>query len=353
MSEELNIATRRTRISQYDFREFAPHIHFGTASDRYAGWIGQIYPETLRSEIQNRSKRLGGKTYTERLVPVASVRHYFRHFDVLELDFPFYRPLLSSEGDPSPSFFVLEQYAEHAPPAARFIVKAPQTFFARKLRRRSTGGAPAYIENPDFLNAAAYRQQFHEPALAILGDRLTGILFEQEYQKVSESPSPGDNVAELEAFFGKWPGRVQAHIELRSEHLLTPLYFDWLAERGIGFVFSHWTWLPPIRRQWELCGGRFTARNGEAVIRLLTPLNVRYADAYANSFPFERAKPSISESDMGKRMVLDTTALAFQAGAQKALLNIICNNRAWGNAPMLAQTIAERILREEQRRKQT
>ena len=43
-------------------------------------------------------------------------------------------------------------------------------------------------------------------------------------------------------------------------------------------------------------------------------------------------------------MILDVTALAFQAHKQGAVLNIIANNRAWGNSPALAQAIAYRII---------
>ena len=64
---------------------------------------------------------------------------------------------------------------------------------------------------------------------------------------------------------------------------MVPPYFAWLEDRGLGFVFSHWTWLPPLRKQWELCGSRFTAANRHVVARLLTPLHLKYADAYAQA----------------------------------------------------------------------
>ena len=92
---------RRAALDRYDFRDLHPRLRFGTASDRYAGWIGQIYPEESASAVKSRTRRLGGRTFTERQLPVASVRHYFEHFDVLELDFTFYRPLLEEDGEPS------------------------------------------------------------------------------------------------------------------------------------------------------------------------------------------------------------------------------------------------------------
>ncbi|ARA92575.1 hypothetical protein AWN76_004920 [Rhodothermaceae bacterium RA] len=344
-----SVDARRARLEAFDLRQIHPHVRFGTASDRYAGWIGQIYPTSYADRVTSRKRALGGQTFEERMLPVESVAHYFEHFEVLELDFTFYRPLHEADGTPTNNAFVLEQYATHAPPEARFLLKAPQVFFSRTLRR-SRDGRVRYEDNPAYLDAAAYTRQFHEPARAILGDRLIGVIFEQAYQRVADSPPPEAMIAELDAFFRDVPDDVQAHLELRSEHLLVPPYFAWLADRGLGFVFSHWTWLPPLRTQWRLCGGSFSARNDEAVVRLLTPRNVKYAEAYARAYPFDRPVPAISASREGVEMVLDTTALVFQAEAQQARLHVIANNRAWGNAPDLARTIGHRILDEEVRR---
>ncbi len=338
-------AERRRAAEAYDFRPAHPHLRVGTASDRYAGWIGQIYPEG--TSVSTRKRTLGGKPFEEGKVPVESVRDYFEHFSVLEIDFTFYRPLLEDDGEPaSSSFFPLQKYAEHAPSDAVFLLKAPQQFFARTLRRGS-----GFEANADFLDAEGYVRRFHEPAQKLLGERLGGVLFQQEYQRVGSSPGSEENVEALDEFFRQLPeGGPQAHLELRSEHLLTEGYFDWLARRGLGFVFSHWTWLPPIREQWRRCGERFTAADGQAIARLLTPRNMKYADAYAEAHPFDKPVPALSETPEARDMVLDATALVFQAEAQNAMLNLICNNRAWGNAPDLARAAVGRVLDEEEKR---
>ena len=344
-----SIAARRERVAYCDVREVHPHLLFGTASDRYAGWIGQVYPESYEAEVTSRPRKLGDRTFEERTLPVASVADYFARFGVLEIDFTFYRPLRTAEGEPTPNYYVLKEYAEAAPAEALFLLKAPQVFFARTLRR-SRGGDVRYDDNPDFLHAEAYTRQFHEPALELLEDRITGILFEQAYQRVGDSPDPEENIAELDGFFTAIPADVQPHLELRSEHLLVPPYFDWLASRGLGHVFSHWTWLPPIRQQWKRCGGRFTAGDGTAVARLVTPREMKYAESYAKAYPFDKPVPALAETQQAREMVLDAVALTFQAEAQDALLYVVANNRAWGNAPALAQAIAYRVLDEEEKR---
>ena len=336
-------AEARSKAAEFDFRNFSDAIRFGTASDRYAGWIGQIYPESYRSELSTRSRKLGGKKYQENTLPIRSVADYFDHFEILEIDFTYYRPLLNPDLTPSSNSFVLEQYASAAPDEARFLLKAPQQFFTRTLRR-SRDGETTYVENEDFLNASAYIKQFIEPAKAILGDRLAGIILEQSYQRVSDSPPPEQHIAEMDGFFKDLPNDIQSHLEIRSPHLLTPQYFAWLASNGIGFVFSHWTWLPPIREQWKLCGQIFTAADQNAIIRLLTPLRLTYARAYEQAYPFDKPVDAIANSKAGRDMILDVTALAFQANQQDVVLNVIANNRAWGNSPNLAQAVAYRII---------
>ncbi len=343
------IQERRSRAENYVFRHNHPQLRFGTASERYACWICQIYPEKYRKQISSRRRSLGGNVYEERRVPIESVADYFQHFDVLEIDFTFYRPLTDENGVPTTNHITLERYAEHAPSNAEFLLKAPQTFSARKLRR-SEKGRTRYVENPEYLDASRYVTTFQEPAVQILGSRLRGVIFEQEYQRVSESPAPDHNIEELDRFFAAVPTEIQTHIELRSAHLLVPQYFDWLETRGIGFVFSHWTWLPPLRKQWRMCGERFTAADNQVVARLLTPLDVSYADAYARTHPFDRVVDEVAGTRQANNMLMDTTALAFQAEANERTLYVIANNRAWGNAPALARAVAERILREEEKR---
>lgn len=324
-------------LERYDFRNLHPAVRFGTASDRYAGWIGQIYPEGAYP-VSSRSRRLGGATYQERQVPIASVVDYFEHFDCLELDFTFYRPLLEADGGNGTNYFVLQNYADAAPAHARFFVKAPQLYAARRIR--SSGGFEA---NERYLDVEGYRERFLVPCTEVLGDRLAGVIFEQEYQRKAESPSEEEHIAVLDAFFSALPASPQTHLEMRSEHLITPRYVDWLRDRGLGFVFSHWTWLPSLKEQWRRLEG-FPARDGLAVARLLTPRRVPYEKAYALGYPFDRSVPELAEDPSVRAMIEETTALMFKAIELGSVLNILVNNRAYGNAPELSREIAGRFL---------
>ncbi len=94
-------------IRNFPFRDLPQNILIGTASDRYAGWIGQIYTSGRHEKgITRRSHKVGDKNFTEETLPVESVAEYFEHFPILEIDYTFYRPLLESKGSPVSNFHV-------------------------------------------------------------------------------------------------------------------------------------------------------------------------------------------------------------------------------------------------------
>jgi hypothetical protein len=63
-----------SRSKSFFFRELQPKISIGTASDRYAGWIGQIYSAgRYEKGITRRSHKVGDKIFTEETLPVESV----------------------------------------------------------------------------------------------------------------------------------------------------------------------------------------------------------------------------------------------------------------------------------------
>lgn len=131
-------------VDDFRFRGLHPHLLLGTASDRYAGWIGQIYtPGRYDGRMTRRSKTVAGKTYAEEVLPVESVEEYFEHFPVLELDYTFYRPLLTADGRPTENHHLLERYREHLKEGDRLLLKAPQEVFARMLPRQGT-----FVPNP-------------------------------------------------------------------------------------------------------------------------------------------------------------------------------------------------------------
>ena len=125
-------------LDTFRFRDLDPKIYLGTASDRYAGWLGQIYTkERYQGRITRRNHTVGGKSFTEEVLPVGSVEEYFEHFSVLEIDHTFYRPLLETEGKPTQNYHVLRKYRQYMSKNDHLILKVPQMITAQKLRRGS------------------------------------------------------------------------------------------------------------------------------------------------------------------------------------------------------------------------
>lgn len=318
-------------IDAFRFRDLHPLLFLGTASDRYAGWLGQIYTrEWYAGGITRRTKKVGGKAFVEEVLPVASVREYFEHFRALELDFTFYMPLRDMNGDPTRVFHLLETYCRHLQDGDRLVLKAPQVIFAKHLYRGS-----GRVENESYLNPHVFIRQFYEPAVALLNPWLHAIVFEQEYQRKDSRTPPGETAAALETFFKAIPEDDRYHVELRTEALLTGPVFEVLKTYGVGQVLSHWTWLPPLSRQFSMGGKRFFNQKS-AMIRLMTPRDMRYEDAYARAHPFN----ALIKGMQTPGMVEDTQRMIATAMDAGTPITVIVNNRAAGNAPLLARQIA-------------
>ncbi|RLB22366.1 MAG: DUF72 domain-containing protein [Deltaproteobacteria bacterium] len=323
-------------IERFDFRSIHPKVLIGTASDRYAGWLGQIYsPQKCMGRIKRRTKRVGGKSFMEEVLPVDSVQEYFEHFGVLELDFTFYAPIKDNQGKPARNYHNLRSYSQYLKEGDKLILKVPQAFFAKKLWQ-----GKVFATNPAYLDADAFKRQFYEPALELVEPWLHGMLFEQEYLRKQDRPAPSQVARELDQFFGSIPQDSRYHVELRTESFLCPELFHVFEDHGVGQVLSHWTWLPSLRRQFNLSGKRFFNASGDLIIRLMTPRGMRYEDAYGKAHPFDKLIDGMLQGSM----VRDTVDLAREAIDHGIRPNIIINNRAGGNAPLIAQKVARSFM---------
>jgi hypothetical protein len=130
------------------------------------------------------------------------------------------------------------------------------------------------------------------------------------------------------------------HLELRTDLYLRDQVFEVMQKHGVGQILSQWTWLPPLRKQLAKADGRFFSAGNECVIRLLTPLGMRYEDSYVRAYPFDK----LVEGMLEPGMVLETVEILKTAVEKGIMVNLIINNRAGGNAPLIAQEIAEKLI---------
>ena len=336
MNETINNTAKNTRrIERFQFRDLGPNILLGTASDRYAGWIGQIYTkERYEGGISRRTKTVGGKSFVEKTMPVESVEEYFEHFPVLEIDYTFYSPLLDEDGKPTRTFHVLKRYRQYMKANDRMILKVPQAISAQKIHR---GGK--YVENETYLNPDIFIQQFYEPAIEILGPIFNGMIFEQEYQRKQDRVPVKKMAEDLNRFFEAIPVDNRYHIELRTEAYLSFPVFKVLEKHGVGQVLSHWTWLPSLRKQLTKAGNRVFNSGRQRIIRLMTPIGMRYKDAYAKAHPFDKLVEGMLQSEM----VFEAASFMKEATENGIETSILINNRAGGNAPIIAQRVVEQF----------
>jgi uncharacterized protein YecE (DUF72 family) len=320
----------------FHFRHIHPNVFIGTASDRYAGWVRQIYSEArFGTTASARPKTVGGKSFEEKVLPVESVEEYFQHFSVLELDFTFYNLLLDKELRPTQNYHVLRTYGKYLNKDDHLILKVPQVIFAQKLWR---GGK--FSQNPDYLNPDIFTHQFYAPAVDLLGSAISGFIFEQEYQQKKDRGTSDEYAAALREFLGSIPQDDRYHMETRTESYLREPYFRVLEKYGVGQVLSHWTWLPPLKRQFALSRQRFLNGGNQSIVRLMTPMGMRYEDAYIRAHPFNQ----LIDEMMSPGMIDETVEIMGTAIQQEVHMNVIINNRAGGNAPLIAQKIAERFV---------
>ena len=71
----------------------------------------------------------------------------------------------------------------------------------------------------------------------------------------------------------------------------------------------------------------------------MTPLDMAYNESYANAFPFDKIIPEMLDPEM----IEDTAKIVNEAIKDRAQVNLIINNRAGGNAPLIAEKIANRL----------
>mgnify|MGYP000745573963 FL=1 len=64
-----------------------------------------------------------------------------------------------------------------------------------------------------------------------------------------------------------------------------------------------------------------------------------YEESYAKAFPFDKMIPGMLDPEM----IEDTVKIVNEAIKDKIQVNLIINNRAGGNAPMIAQEVAKKF----------
>jgi uncharacterized protein YecE (DUF72 family) len=288
-------------------RRLPPHVRFGTSTWTYDGWTGDVYHRAYRGPQ-----------------PARRLEEYVRYplFGTVGIDSAFYEP---------PSVEVLAAYARALPPGFPCVSKVWDRITARRFNRDPRWGNLAGQRNPDFLNAALFKEAVLAPYARAFRDHAGAFVFEFQTMREADLPDPAAWADELDAFLGELPREFRYAVELRNPELLTAAHGAVLARHGVAHVFNSWTAMPAIGEQLEL---PWTFSAPFTVARALLRPGRRYADAVKLFEPYDRIRepqPAVRRDLL--RLVAETARRRIEA-------LILVNNRLEGNAPGTIRALA-------------
>jgi len=277
------------------------NVRFGTSTWTYDGWAGDVYHRRYRGAQ-----------------PAKRLEEYVRYplFRTVGIDSAFYEP---------PSEEVLRAYAQALPPGFPCVSKVWDRITAKRLDQGK--GVP----NPDFLNAALFKEAVLGPYAREFRDHAGCFVFEFQAMRGKDLPDPLEWADQLDVFLAELPPDFRYAVELRNSELLTPLHGEVLKRHRVAHVFNSWTEMPPIGAQIDLA---WTFPADFAVARALLKPGRRYADAVRAFEPYDRIQEAQPE------LRRDILRLVQEALRRRIEAFILANNRAEGNAPGTIREIA-------------
>src|SRR6266511_3658717 len=151
-------------------RRILPSVKFGTSTWTYDGWAGDVYHRCYRGPQ-----------------PAKRLEEYVRYplFRTVGIDSAYYEP---------PSEETLRAYAQALPPGFPCVSKVWDQITAKRLDQGQ--GRP----NPDFLNAALFKEAVLGPYARAFRDHAACFVFEFQAMRGKDLPDPIEWVEQLEGF---------------------------------------------------------------------------------------------------------------------------------------------------------
>jgi len=282
-------------------------IKFGTSTWTYDGWAGDVYHRAYRGAQ-----------------PARRLEEYARYplFRTVGIDSAFYEP---------PSEEVLAAYARALPAGFPCVSKVWDRITARRFNQDPRWGNLAGQRNPDFLNAALFKDAVLGPYRRAFAGHAGAFVFEFQAMRGKDLPEPGRWADELDAFLRELPRDFRYAVELRNAELLTDSHGAVLARHGVAHVFNSWNEMPAIGEQLEL---PWTFPAGFTVARGLLRPGRAYAAAVKLFEPYERIR------DPQPEVRHDLLRLVAEALRRRIEALILVNNRLEGNAPGTIRALA-------------
>ena len=283
------------------------NIRFGTSTWTYDGWAGDVYHRPYRGAQ-----------------PARRLEEYVRYplFRTVGIDSAFYEP---------PSEQALSAYAHALPPGFPCVSKVWDRITAKRFNQDRRWGNLAGQLNPDFLNAALFKDAVLQPYARAFRDHAGCFVFEFQAMRGKDLPDPRQWVEQLDGFLSALPRDFRYAIELRNPELLHDLHGEVLKRHGVAHVLNSWTEMPTTGEQLEL---PWTFPADFTVARALLKPGRSYTDAVKLFEPYDRIREQLPE------LRNDVLQLMAEAVRRRIEALILVNNRAEGNAPGMIRALA-------------
>lgn len=283
-------------------------VRLGSSSWNYPGWAGLVWKGN----------------YTETDLARYGLTAYAHHplFRTVCIDRGFYRPLTAAQ---------FAEYAAQVGPDFRFVVKAPSLVTDALVRDGSGRGKRA---NPSFLDPAEAVQNFVEPALVGLADKLGVLVFQISPLPVKWLSQMPRLIERLRQLLRALPNlKVSAPdgvvaIEVRDPQWLCAEFVGVLRDCGATYCLGLHAKMPPIGEQLPILRALWP---GPLVCRWnLNPLHGAYGYESATKLyaPFDK----MMDPDLETRAALARVISGTAGGGQKVFVTI--SNQAEGSAPL-------------------
>lgn len=286
-------------------------VYWGTSSWKYGGWMGLVYNEDYPSDKAFQNDCL---------------LEYARHYTAVGVDHTYY-------AYPSPAMFA--RYVDQTPEDFRFGLKVTEAITVMRYPKLKRYGKLAGLDNPDFLSAEKFHDEFLKPLEPYKG-RLGPLMLEFSQFYPGMIASGSEFVERLDRFFdavGKDTGFTFG-IEMRNRGWLKTPYFDALTRHGVAHVFNSWTRMPSLSEQLDAAG---SFKPPCYVARLLLKPGTQYEDAVEAYSPYDKVQEELPQVRQ------DTAQMVETAVATGVRAYVFVNNRLEGCAPLTILGILDRL----------
>jgi uncharacterized protein YecE (DUF72 family) len=292
--------------------DLRPFLRIGTCSWKFDSWKGLFYDQA--------------KIYR----PDDYLPDYAQHLDTVEVDQWFWS--LFPGGIRLPDIGTVKTYAESVPDDFIFTIKAPNSltlthFYAKQTRKYAeyAGKTNKYFLDTELLERFLER-------LTLMESKLGPIMFQFEYLNKKKMPSKEIFLNRFHEFMVRAPKGYRYAVEIRNPNYFSPIFFKFLKEHHIGFVYLEGYYMPHIG---EVFAKFEPATADFSIIRLHGGDRLEMEEASGGLW-----NQVISPKPKG----LETAAHIVRANRKSNILTFVnLNNHFEGSAPLTAQRFIDTL----------